>query len=185
MGTSPAITRQHWYDCRHILYQTINATNVYTAAHGTLLAKFSLASNKAEIAFVFLFGFLISTGCTPLQSLYPVEVLRCESRAKGMDLYNFWVNIASFYNTFVIGIAFTDAGWRYYFLYIFWDIFEFVFIYFFFVETKNRTLEELTEIFTAKKPVEFSLRKKTEIGIISDEKGHVVLKQIENSHSNV
>jgi MFS family permease len=162
----------------------INATNVYTAADGTLLAKSSIAS-KAEIAFIFLFGFVICAGYTPLQSLYPVEVLRYESRAKGMGLYNFWVNIASFYNTFVTGIAFTGAGWKYYFLYIFWDIFEFVFIYFFFVETKNRTLEELTEIFTAKKPVEFSLQKRTEIGIISDEKGHVVLEHVENPHSDV
>jgi len=58
----------------------------------------------------------------------------------------FWVNIASFYNTFVTGIAFTGAGWKYYFLFVFWDAFEFVFIYFFFVETKNRTLEELTDL---------------------------------------
>ena len=55
--------------------------------------------------------------------------------------------------------AFTGAGWKYYFLFVFWDIFEFVFIYFFFVETKNRTLEELTEIFSAPKPVQYSLKK--------------------------
>jgi hypothetical protein len=74
----------------------------------------------------------------------------------------FWVNIASFYNTFVTGIAFTGAGWKYYFLFIFWDILEVVVIYFFFVETSNRTLEELTEIFQAPNPVKASL-KKTEI----------------------
>jgi hypothetical protein len=71
----------------------------------------------------------------------------------------FWVNIAGFYNTFVTGIAFTGAGWKYYFLFVFWDAFEFVFIYFFFVETKKRTLEELTEIFRSKHPVKESLRK--------------------------
>lgn len=26
--------------------------------------------------------------------------------------YNFWVNIANFYNTFVTGIAYTGAGWK-------------------------------------------------------------------------
>jgi hypothetical protein len=71
----------------------------------------------------------------------------------------FWVNIAGFYNTFVTGIAFTGAGWKYYFLFVFWDAFEFIFIYFFFVETKKRTLEELTEIFRSKHPVKESLRK--------------------------
>lgn len=72
------------------------------------------------------------------------------------------MNIAGFYNTFVTGIAFTGAGWKYYFLFIFWDIFECLIIYFLFVETRNRTLEELAEIFRAPNPVKYSL-KKTEI----------------------
>jgi MFS family permease len=67
---------------------------------------------KAVIAFLFIFGFVFSAGYTPLQQLYPVECLRYESRAKGMAFYNFWVNIAGFYNTFVTGIAFSGAGWK-------------------------------------------------------------------------
>jgi MFS family permease len=38
---------------------------------------------KAVIAFILIFGFVYSTGYTPLQQLYPVECLRYESRAKG------------------------------------------------------------------------------------------------------
>ncbi|KAE8858495.1 hypothetical protein PTNB29_07710 [Pyrenophora teres f. teres] len=114
---------------------------------------------RAVIAFVFICGFIYSTGYTPLQQLYPVECLRYESRAKGMAFYNFWVNVANFYNTFVTGIAFSGAGWKYYFLFIFWDMFEFTIIYFFFVETRRRTLEEISEIFNAKKPVQHSLNK--------------------------
>ena len=110
--------------------------------------------------------------------MYPVECLKFENRAKGMGFYNLAVNIASFYNTyvtycpmilllaltsrcpsFVIGIAFTQAGWKYYFLYIFWDILELACIYFFFVETSNRTLEQLTSIFQSKHPVRASLGK--------------------------
>jgi MFS family permease len=67
---------------------------------------------KAVIALFFIFGFVYSTGYTPLQQLYPVECLRYESRAKGMALYNFLLNIANFYNTFVTGIAFSGAGWK-------------------------------------------------------------------------
>jgi MFS family permease len=156
----------------------INATNVYTdPITNEMLARSSSAS-KAEIAFIFIFGFVISAGYTPLQALYPVEVLRYESRAKGMGFYNFWVNIASFYNTFVTGIAFTGAGWKYYFLFIFWDLFEFVFIYFLFVETKNRTLEELTEIFKAKNPVKFSLKKKA---VKVDQQGRILEEVTEQS----
>jgi MFS family permease len=157
----------------------INATNVYTDPSGVLLSKSSAAA-KAEIAFIFIFGFVISCGYTPLQALYPVEVLRYESRAKGMGFYNFWVNIASFYNTFVTGIAFTGAGWKYYFLFIFWDIFEFTFIYFLFVETKNRTLEELTEIFKAKNPVKFSLRT-TKVKVVEDKEGNVLHEIVEET----
>ncbi|KAF2254899.1 general substrate transporter [Trematosphaeria pertusa] len=112
---------------------------------------------KAVIAFIFIFGFIFSAGYTPLQQLYPVECLRYESRAKGMAFYNFFVNIAGFYNTFVTGIAFSGAGWKYYFLFIFWDMFEFAFIYFLYVETRRRTLEELSEIFKARRPVKTSL----------------------------
>lgn len=76
--------------------------------------------------------------------------------------------------SFVIGIAFTQAGWKYYFLYIFWDILELACIYFFFVETSNRTLEELTWIFQSKHPVKASLQKDT-ITLAHTQEG-VVLK---------
>ena len=95
-----------------------------------------------------------------------------------MGFYNFWVNIAGFYNTFVTGIAFTGAGWKYYFLFIFWDVLEVALIYFLFVETKNRTLEELAEIFRAKNPVSFSL-KKTEVAVIKDKQGKEVHEIVE------
>jgi hypothetical protein len=80
-------------------------------ATGTPMIKNS-GQAKAVIAFIFIFGFIFSAGYTPLQQLYPVECLRYESRAKGMAFYNFWVNIAGFYNTFVTGIAFAGAGWK-------------------------------------------------------------------------
>jgi len=141
----------------------LNATNLFpdpdqVKNKGQFIAR-SPEQAKAIIAMIFLFGFVFSAGWTPLQGLYPVECLRYESRAKGMGMYNLFVNIAGFYNTFVTEIAFTGAGWKYYFLFIFWDAFEFAFIYFFFVETKNRTLEELTAIFTAKGPVKRSLER--------------------------
>lgn len=152
----------------------LNATNVYMTPDGDYAAKSSSAA-VAEIAMIFIFGFVVSAGWTPNQAMYPVECLRYEARAKGMGMYNvsssfssletkitnlgkFFVNVAGFYNTFVTGIAFTNAGWKYYFLFIFWDILECIVIYFLFVETKGRTLEELTEIFQARNPVKRSLQ---------------------------
>jgi MFS family permease len=153
--------------CMFILILVLNATNLETGTEGEVVAK-NAAQSKALIAIIFIFGFVYSAGYTPLQAMYPVECLRFESRAKGMGLNNLVINIANFYNTFVTGIAFSGIQWRYYFLFIFWDAFEFVIIYFFFVETKNRTLEELTDIFRHKNPVRASL-KKTQVVISGDD----------------
>lgn len=93
-------------------YQKDAAGNIlYDGDSTTPLIK-RPAQAKAIIAMFLIFGFVYSTGYTPLQQLYPVECLRYESRAKGMAAYNFFVNIANFYNTFVTGIAFAGAGWK-------------------------------------------------------------------------
>jgi len=164
--------------CLFAIIMALNATNlVHNPAYGhgsddKFLAK-SAGQAKAIIAMIFIFGFVFGVGWTPLQALYPVECLRYESRAKGMGLYNLGVNIAGFYNTFVTGIAFDKAGWKYYFLFIFWDLFELAFIYFFYVETKNRTLEELTEIFRGRNRVKRSLQK-TEVVVHAGEGVEVI-----------
>ncbi|KAL4805765.1 general substrate transporter [Aspergillus unguis] len=134
----------------------LNATNVVDGEDGSVVAKSGITA-RAQIAMIFIFGFVYSAGWTPNQAMYPVECLRYESRAKGMGMSNFFINIASFYNTFVTGIAFTKAGWKYYFLFICWDTLEVLVIYFLFVETSKRTLEELTEIFQSRRPVSTSL----------------------------
>ncbi|ATZ46680.1 hypothetical protein BCIN_02g00620 [Botrytis cinerea B05.10] len=137
----------------------LNALNTTTDPETHLTVAKSAAASNAEIAMIFLFSFVFAVGWTPMQGLYAVEVLRYESRAKGMAVYTLVGNVAGFYNTFVTGIAFSGAGWRYYYLFVFWDLLEVAFIYFFFVETKGRTLEELTEIFNAVNPVKYSLKK--------------------------
>ena len=45
-----------------------------------------------------------------------------------------------------------QIGYWFYVFFVFWDLFELVFIYFFFVETKGISLEELDEIFEAPNP---------------------------------
>ncbi|KAH2180804.1 hypothetical protein KXW61_002813 [Aspergillus fumigatus] len=138
----------------------LNATNVDPPddeTGGVVVVAKSAVVARAQIAMIFIFGFVFSAGWTPNQAMYPVECLRYESRAKGMGMNNFFINVANFYNTFVTGIAFTRAGWRYYLLFIFWDVLELAVIWFLFVETSRRTLEELTAIFQSRNPVKASL----------------------------
>jgi len=128
----------------------------FTTADGTSTNK---SGSNALIAFIYIFGFTFSISFTPFQALYPVECLTFETRAKGMAVYNFWVNVAGFFNQYVTPIGLGNVGWRFYFLYIAWDAFQAIFIYFFFVETKGRTLEEINEIFEAPYPKKKSLEK--------------------------
>jgi MFS family permease len=52
----------------------------------------SKASGSAVVAMIFLFDAVFSVGFTPLQALYPVEVLSFEMRAKGMAFSNLAVS---------------------------------------------------------------------------------------------
>ncbi|KAK7470345.1 hypothetical protein VKT23_001774 [Stygiomarasmius scandens] len=114
---------------------------------------------NAAIAFIFLFGFVFSFAYTPLQALYPTECLANNTRAKGMAMYSFAVSCAGLVGTYAGPVALQNITWKYYIVYICWDIFEATMVYFFAVETRGRTLEELDEIFEDPNPVKASLRK--------------------------
>jgi hypothetical protein len=58
------------------------------------------AAGTACLAFIFIFGAVYSVGFTPLQALYPVEVLSFEMRAKGMGFSGFAVAAAGLLNQF-------------------------------------------------------------------------------------
>ena len=64
----------------------LNATNVVEGPDGPI-AKSSVTA-RAQIAMIYIFGFVYSAGWTPNQAMYPVECLRYESRAKGMGMNN-------------------------------------------------------------------------------------------------
>jgi hypothetical protein len=100
-----------------------------------------------------------------MQSLYPSEVLAFATRAKGLAFMNFTTNAVGVLNTYVPPIAIANSGWRFYLLYVIWDAFGVVIIYFFFVETKGRSLEEMDELFEADNPVKES-KKMTHVAIL-------------------
>jgi len=113
---------------------------------------------RAFIAMIFLFGAVFSVGITPLQALYPVEVLSFELRAKGMAFSSLSVNAATLLNQFAWPISLKKIGWKTYFVFLGWCIVQTIIFYYFLPETKQRTLEELDELFADKNPVKASLR---------------------------
>lgn len=106
---------------------------------------------------IFLFGAVFSVGITPLQALYPVEVLSFEMRAKGMAFSALAVNAGNLLNQFAWPISLEQIGWKTYIVFTIWDAVQFAVFYFLLPETKKRTLEELDLIFEAKNPVKESL----------------------------
>ncbi|KAJ4176876.1 hypothetical protein NW755_014180 [Fusarium falciforme] len=118
-------------------------------------------ASKATLALIFIFGAIYSVGVTPLQALYPVEVLSFEMRAKGMAVSNLAVNAAGLLNQFAWPVAMKGIKWRTYIIFTIWCLIQFTIVYVFIPETKGRTLEELDDIFKAKRPVKASLKKKT------------------------
>lgn len=124
---------------------------------------------RAVIAMIFLFGAVFSFGMTPLQALYPVEVLSFEMRAKGMAFSNLAVNAAGLLNQFAWPVSLERIGWKTYFVFLAWCAVQSAVFYFFLPETKGRTLEELDEVFASKTPVKTSLQR-AKVAVNADNK---------------
>ncbi|KAG6335509.1 hypothetical protein ID866_3581 [Astraeus odoratus] len=112
------------------------------------------AAGHAFVGFVFLFSAANSIGLMPLIISYSTEILPLHLRAKGLGVVSLVINIALVFNQYVNPIAFAALQWKYYLIYIFWLGVQFVFLWFFVVEVKNRTLEETAAIFDGEDAVE-------------------------------
>lgn len=144
-----------------LLYTTIFCSISFAIITGTSKLATDNPSNtpaaNTTIAFIYLFGIIFSFGWTPLQSMYIAECLATSTRAKGTAMGNLASNISSTIIQYGSGPAFQDIKYYFYLVFVFWDLIEVAVMYYFFVETKERTLEELSEVFEAKNPVKKSL----------------------------
>ena len=122
---------------------------------------------NTTIAFIYLFGIVFSFGWTPLQAMYICETLTTVTRAKGTALGNFMTSVSGVVIQYSSGPAFEKIGYYFYLVFVAWDVVEIVVIYFFFPETKERTLEELAEVFEAPNPVKKSLQKRDESTVLN------------------
>lgn len=66
-----------------------------STASGIQASRGDKASSAATVAMIYIFQVIYSIGWTPMQALYPVEVLSFEMRAKGMAFSGLFVNIGT------------------------------------------------------------------------------------------
>lgn len=147
-----------------LLYSIVFASICFAIMTGTSKLATENPDNKAAantvIAFIYVFGVTFSFGWTPLQSMYIAETLTTETRAKGTAAGNLASNVAGAIIQYSAGPAFANIGYYFYLVFVFWDLVEWLVMYLYFPETKDRTLEELSEVFEAPNPVKKSLEER-------------------------
>lgn len=111
-----------------------------TTASGIFNNSANASAAKATVAMIFMFGAVFSFCLTPLQALYPVEVLSFEMRAKGMAFSSLAVNAGGLLNQFAWPVSLENIGWKTYIIFIIWCVAQTVIIWYWFPETKNRTV---------------------------------------------
>ncbi|KIJ60061.1 hypothetical protein HYDPIDRAFT_161558 [Hydnomerulius pinastri MD-312] len=107
----------------------------------------NITAGHAVIAMIFLYTTFYTVAFSPLIVSYTVEILPFALRAKGFTWFNFTISLSLIFNQYVNPIALAALGWKYYLVYLFWICFELVFLWFYVVETRNRTLEETAALF--------------------------------------
>lgn len=68
-------------------------------------------------------------------------------RSRGIAIFQLFGRLAGFFTTFVNPIGLANIAWKWLIVYVAWLTYEVVFVWFFFPETANRTLEELAFLF--------------------------------------
>jgi MFS-type transporter involved in bile tolerance (Atg22 family) len=122
---------------------------------GGLTARYGESENTSAIygtvSVIFLFLGAYAFGLTPLTNMYSPEVLSFNIRATGMAMYSLLSSCCGVFVTMVFPYMFKAIGWKTYMINASWNILFFAFVYFYWVETKGRTLEEMDELFDGEK----------------------------------
>ncbi|KAJ6514230.1 hexose transporter [Mycena vitilis] len=136
---------------RTLFLTSVSLMTLFFTLQTICTARFQIAGERAAahavIAFIFLYYMSYDLAFTPLIVTYTLEILPYNIRAKGFNIFNFTISVALIFNQYVNPIALDAIAWKYYVVYCVWLVFEGVFLYFFIIETKGRTLEETAAIF--------------------------------------
>ncbi|GLA70775.1 hypothetical protein AtubIFM55763_000949 [Aspergillus tubingensis] len=124
-----------------------------TICTGVFVETGSQSASYATVAFIYIYNGVHNLGWTGAMMLYVVEILPYSIRAKGIALFWLVTGATGAFNTYVNPLGIDAFAWKYYFFYVGWIIVEFVVVYFFFIETKGPSLEQIALLFDGKDAV--------------------------------
>ena len=118
---------------------------------GGMTATYGTSSNSSgvygTVAVIFLYLGAYSFGLTPLTNMYPPEVLSYNIRATGMAMFTLTAKACGVFVTMVFPYLFEAIGWKTYMVNASWNFLFIIYVFFFWVETKGKTLEEIDVLF--------------------------------------
>ncbi|KAH8652644.1 general substrate transporter [Tricladium varicosporioides] len=120
---------------------------VWTACSAVYAKTGSQAAGSSVLAMIFLFYGVAGAAWPGLTVSYTVEILPFHIRAKGLTLCFVFTQLSGVFNQYVNPIGLANLEWKFYFVYIAVLVIECLVIYFFYVETKGPTLEEIAILF--------------------------------------
>ncbi|EFX02370.1 hexose transporter [Grosmannia clavigera kw1407] len=126
--------------CTAFLYGLGGMTATYGGSSST-------SGIYGTVAFMFFFLGCYSFGLTPLTNMYPPEVLSYNLRATGMAMFTLCAKACGVFVTMVFPYMFSAIGWKTYIVNASWNVLFLVWVYFFWVETRDKNLEEIDELF--------------------------------------
>ncbi|KAL3433228.1 major facilitator superfamily domain-containing protein [Aspergillus tetrazonus] len=120
---------------------------VWTACSAVYAQTESAPAGRAVLAMIFLFYGTAGAAWPGLTVAYTVEILPFNIRAKGLTLCTCVAALAGIYNQYVNPLGLEALGWKFYFVYVAVLVIECLVIWFYFVETRGPTLEEIAVLF--------------------------------------
>jgi MFS family permease len=121
--------------------------SVWTACSAVYTKTENASAGRAVLATIFLFYGVAGLAWPGLTVSYTVEILPYKIRAKGLILCFCFTALSGAFNQHVNPIGIERLGWKFCYVYIAILVIECLTIYFYFVETKGPTLEEIAQLF--------------------------------------
>ncbi|OLN95585.1 Lactose permease 15 [Colletotrichum chlorophyti] len=121
--------------------------SIVTGLSGSFATTGNSPTGMAVIPFLFVFYLGYDIALTPLIVAYPVEIWPYRLRAKGLTVALTTTIACIFFNTFVNPIALESIQWKYYFVFLAVLVAMIVCVWFYYPETRGRTLENMAYLF--------------------------------------